>query len=331
MTKTPMTRRQLGAALAALATALTAAAGPLVAQSYPSKVITIIVPFPPGGTTDVTARLVAAEMSKTLGQAIIIENKAGANGNIGSAAVARAAPDGYTLLATGVGSNAVNHGLYATMPYDSSKDFAHITQMSAGPNVLAVNAAFPAQSFKELIEIVKKDPGKYNYASAGNGASGHMAMELLKTSAGLKIDHIPYKGGAPAFQDVMGGQVPFMFINQDMPIPHVKAGKIRVLAVASLERNAQYPDVPTVAESGFPGFAAVSWNGLAAPAKTPMDVMDKLYDAASKAINSPAVKDRLLAQGFVPGGMKPAEMQAFVTAEMAKWTKVAKDAGAKID
>lgn len=323
------TRGMIGAAVAALALSL--AGLPAQAQTYPSKVITIIVPFPPGGTTDVTTRVVAAEMSKTLGQPVIVENKAGANGNIGSGFVAKAAPDGYTLLATGVGSNAVNHGLYSSMPYDSRKDFAHITQMTSGPNVVTVNADFPAKTFKEFIELVRANPGKFNYASSGNGASGHMAMELLKTTAGLKIDHIPYKGGAPAFQDVMGGQVPFMFINQDMPLAHLKGGKIRVLAVASLLRNPSYPDVPTVAESGFPGFAAVSWNGLAAPANTPNDIIDKLHAAAAKAINDPAIKEKFLAQGFVPGGMRPAEMQAFVGAEMDKWIKVAKDAGAKID
>ena len=331
MTMKSVTRRQMVAALIAMTTALTAAAGPSTAQTYPSKVITIIVPFPPGGTTDVTARLVAAEMSKTLGQPIIVENKAGANGNIGSTAVARANPDGYTLLATGIGSNAVNHGLYSNMAYDSRKDFAHITQMTSGPNVLVVNGEFPAKTFKEWVEVVRGAKTPLNYASAGNGASGHMAMELLKTTAGLKIDHIPYKGGAPAFQDVMGNQVPFMFINQDLPLPHIKTGKIRVLAVASSERNPSYPDVPTIAESGFPGFAAVSWNGLAAPAGTPKDIIEKLYAAAAKAINEPAIKDKMLTQGFVPGGMKPEGMQAFVGAEMDKWTKVAKDAGAKID
>lgn len=306
-------------------------AGAAFAQAFPTKPITIVVPFPPGGTTDVTARVVGAEMAKTLGQPIIIENKAGANGNIGSAQVARAAPDGYTLLATGIGSNAVNHGLYSNMPYDSAKDFAHITQMTSGPNVLTVNNSFPAKTFAEWIEEVRRSPGKFNYASSGNGASGHMAMELLKTTAGLKIDHIPYKGGGPAFQDVLANVVPFMFINQDMPLPHVAAGKVRVIAVASPERNPSYPGVPTVAESGFPGFAAVSWNGLAAPAGTPKEIVDKLHAAAAKAIAEPAIRDKFLAQGFVPGGMKPAEMQAFVAAEMAKWTKVAKDAGAKVD
>lgn len=317
-------------ALGAFAVAV-AVSGAVFAQAFPSKAITLVVPFPPGGTTDVTARLVATHMQQTLGQPIIIENKPGANGNIGSAAVVKAAPDGYTLLATGIGSNAVNHGLYASMPYDSRKDFAHITQMTTGPNVLVVNAQFPATTFKEWLEVVKRDPGKYNYASAGNGASGHMAMEYLKTVAGLKIDHIPYKGGAPAFQDVLGGQVPFMFINQDMPLAHLKGGKVRVIAVASLERNPSYPDVPTVAESGFPGFAAVSWNGLAAPAGTPKDIVDKVHAAAVKALNDPTIKEKMLAQGFVPGGMSPAEMSKFVSAEIDKWVKVAKDAGAKID
>jgi tripartite-type tricarboxylate transporter receptor subunit TctC len=194
-----------------------------------------------------------------------------------------------------------------------------------------VNGEFPAKSFKEWVEVVKAAKTPFNYASAGNGASGHMAMELLKTVTGLKIDHIPYKGGAPAFQDVMGNQVPFMFINQDLPLPHIKTGKMRVLAVASPERNPSYPDVPTIAESGFPGFAAVSWNGLAAPAGTPKDVVDQLYAAAAKAINEPGIKEKMLAQGFVPGGMKPDEMQKFVGDEMDKWTKVAKDAGAKVD
>jgi tripartite-type tricarboxylate transporter receptor subunit TctC len=326
-----ITRRGAAALVLAAATTLAAGADPSRAQTYPSKTITMVVPFPPGGTTDITGRLVAQEMAKQFGVAVVVENKPGANGNIGSSQVARAAPDGYTLLVTGIGSNAVNHGLYEKMPYDSRKDFAHITQLTSGPNVLAVNPDFPAKNFKEWLEIVKKDPGKYNYASSGNGASGHMAMELLKTTAGINVDHVPYKGGAPAFQDVMGGQVPFMFINQDMPLPHMKTGKVRVIAVASPERNPSYPDIPTVAESGFPGFAAVSWNGLAAPAGTPKEIIDKLHAAAVKALSEPPIKERLLAQGFVPGGMPPADMAKFIDAEITKWTKVAKDAGAKVD
>ncbi|HJQ57454.1 MAG TPA: tripartite tricarboxylate transporter substrate binding protein [Vineibacter sp.] len=326
-----MTRRQFGASAAALAASAAGGVPPAAAQGYPNKAITVVVPFPPGGTTDVIGRLVAQEMSKSMGQPIVVDNKAGANGNIGSAQVAKATPNGYTLLVTGVGSNAVNHGLYAQMPYDSRKDFAHVTQLTSGPNVLVVNPAFPAKSFKELIALLKANPGKYNYASSGNGASGHMAMEFLKISAEVKVEHIPYKGGAPALNDVIAGEVPMMFINQDMPLPHMRTGKLRVLAVASLERNPSYPDTPTIAESGYPGFAAVSWNGLAAPAGTPKEIIDKLHAEAVKALNSPAIKDKLLEQGFVPGGMSPADMAAFVGAEMDKWAKVAKASGAKIE
>lgn len=327
-----MTSRFLGRRMLVAVGLLAAFAVPAFAQTpYPSKVVTIIVPFPPGGTTDITARQIAAELTKSLGQTFIVENKAGANGNIGSAQVARSAPDGYTLLMSGVGSNAVNHGLYANMPYDSKKDFAHITLATSGPNVLIVHPDFPAKNLKELIDVVKKDPGKYNYASAGNGASGHMAMELLKTTAGLSIDHIPYKGGAPALQDLISGQVPMMFINQDLAFAQAKAGKARIIGVASLERNPAMPNAPTIAEQGFPGFSAVSWNALSAPAGTPKEIVDKLQAEISKALHSPAIKEKLLANGFVPEGTSSAAFTAFVSAEVDKWTKVAKDAGAKVD
>lgn len=324
-----LSRRALGFALAAIAAAASPAA--IAQQAYPAKTVTIIVPFPPGGTTDITARQIAAEMTKSLGQTFVVENKPGANGNIGSALVARAAPDGYTLLMSGVGSNAVNHGLYANMPYDSKKDFAHVTLATSGPNVLVVNPSFPAKSLTDLIAIVKKEPGKYNYASSGNGASGHMAMELLKTMAGLKIDHIPYKGGAPALQDVIAGTVPMMFINQDMAFAQAAAGKVRLIGVASLERNPAAPDAPTIAEQGFPGFAAVSWNGLSAPAGTPKDILERLQQHAKAALHGPAMKPKLLANGFVPEGIEPEQFQTFVGAEVDKWSKVARDSGAKVD
>lgn len=307
-------------------------ATPVLAQApYPNKVVTIVVPFPAGGTTDITARQIAGELSKSLGQTFIVENKPGANGNIGSAQVVRSPADGYTLLMSGVGSNAVNHGLYSNMPYDSKKDFAHITLATTGPNVLVVHPSFPAKTLKELIEVVKNAPGKYNFASAGNGASGHMAMELLKTTAGLNIQHIPYKGGAPAMQDVISGHVPMMFINQDMAFAQAKSGNVRVIGVASLERNAAMPDAPTIAEQGFPGFAAVSWNAVSAPAGTPKAIVDRLQAEIRTALHSPAIKEKLLANGFVPEGNSPADFSAFVSAEVDKWTKVAKDAGAKID
>ena len=327
-----MTRRLvMSAAVAALALAAAPVQAQDAAATYPNKTVTIIVPFPPGGTTDVTARQIAAALTRSLGQTFIVENKPGANGNIGSAQVARAAPDGYTLLMSGVGSNAVNHGLYSNMPYDSKKDFAHVTLATTGPNVLIVNPSFPAKNLKELVDLVKANPGKYNYASAGNGASGHMAMELLKTMTGMKIDHVPYKGGAPALQDVMAGVVPMMFTNQDLAFAQTKAGKVRLIGVADLTRNPAMPDAPTIAEQGYPGFAAVSWNAISAPAGTPKAIVDKLQKNIKDALHAPEMKDKLLANGFVPQGIPAEEFHAFVVAEVDKWTKVARDSGAKVD
>ncbi len=306
-------------------------ARPAGAQVWPGRQITLVVPFPPGGTTDVTARLVGLEITGPLGQSIIVENKPGANGNIGSAQVAKAPADGYTLLATGVGSNAVNHGIYKTMPYDSFKDFTHVTMMTSGPNVLVVNKDFPARDLKEFVAHVKANPGKFNYASSGMGASGHMAMELLKLKAGLDIQHVPYRGGAPAMNDVIGGQVPMMFINQDMAFAQASAGLVRMIGVASLERNPAAPTTPTIAEQGFPGFEAVSWNGLAAPAGTPKAIIDRLHVEAKKALQSAAVQEKLVKNGFVVGGNTPEEQQKFVAAEMAKWAEVAKVAKVSVD
>jgi tripartite-type tricarboxylate transporter receptor subunit TctC len=329
---TTLTRRT---AMLSVVIATAGLAAPAAAQdaaaTYPNKPVTIIVPFPPGGTTDVTARQIAAALTKSLGQTFIVENKAGANGNIGSAQVARSAPDGYTLLMSGVGSNAVNHGLYSNMPYDSKKDFAHVTLATTGPNVLIVNPEFPAKTLKELVDLVKANPGKYNYASAGNGASGHMAMELLKSMTGMKIDHVPYKGGAPALQDVMAGVVPMMFTNQDLAFAQTKAGKVRLIGVADLTRNPAMPDAPTIAEQGYPGFAAVSWNAISAPAGTPKPIVDKLQKHIKEALHAPEMKDKLLANGFVPQGIPAEEFTKFVSDEVDKWTKVAKESGAKVD
>ncbi len=321
----PTRRTVLAGAGAALVTR------PALAQAWPSRPITLVVPFPPGGTTDVTARLVALEIAKPLGQTIIVENKAGANGNIGSAQVARAAPDGYTLLATGVGSNAVNHGIYKSMPYDSNKDFAHITLMTTGPNVLVVNKDFPVKDLREFIAHLKANPGKFNYASSGMGASGHMAMELLKLKAGIDVQHVPYRGGAPAMNDVIAGQVPMMFINQDMAFVQAAAGLVKMIGVASLERNAAAPTTPTIAEQGFPGFAAVSWNALAAPAGTPKEIVERLQIEVRKALQSEAIQEKLVKNGFVVGGNTPAEQQKFVAEEVTKWGEVARVAKVSVD
>lgn len=326
-----LNRRLILTLLGAAGLAATAFAPTAQAQTWPSRTITIVVPFPAGGTTDLTARLIAAELTKTLGQQVIVENKAGANGNIGSAQVAKAAPDGYTLLMIGVGSNAVNHGIYKSMPYDSRKDFAHITIATSGPNVLVVHPSFPAKNLQELIAHVKANPGKFNYASSGNGASGHMAMELLKTTAGLQIQHVPYKGGGPALQDVVGGHIPMMFINQDMAFAQISAGTVRGIGAASLQRNPAAQNVPTVAEQGIPGFAAVSWNGLAAPAGTPKAIIDRLNAETKKALNQPEVKAKLAAQGFVVETPSPEDTAKFVADEIDKWTKVARSANVSIE
>lgn len=330
-TNASITRRAALAGGGALALCLALPVVPAHSQVFPTKTITIVVPFPPGGTTDVTARLIAADMAKDLGQSVIVENKPGANGNVGSAQVSKASPDGYTLLMSGVGSNAVNHGIYKSMPYDSRKDFAHVTLATSGPNVMIVNPNFPAKTLKEFVDVVKANPGKYNYASAGNGASGHMAMELLKTATGMQIQHVPYKGGGPALQDVISGHVPVMFTNQDLAIAQAKAGTVRALGVASLERNPAAPEIPTIAEQGFPGFAAVSWNGLSAPAGTPKAVIDILNKAAVKALQSQAVKDKLVVNGFVVEASSPEKYTAFIAAEIDKWSKVAKEAGVSLE
>ena len=321
-----MLRRTLlrgAAAVAACMLATPMALGQDAAASYPSRVVTVVCPFPPGGTSDTMARLVAQELTTALGQQFIVENKPGANGNIGSAQVARAEADGYTLLLSGVGSNAINYTLYPKLGYDP-KDLTHITLLATGPNVLVANPEFPAKTFKEFVELAKSKPNEFNYASSGNGSSGHLAMEMLKQQAGIELTHVPYKGGAPAMTDLMGGQVPVMFINQDAALPHVKAGKMRALAVASVERNPAYPDTPSIAESGYPGFSAVSWFGLSAPAKTPKAIIDKLHAATVKALQSPEFKERIVSNGFVVVGDTPEEFAAFVAAETEKWGKVIK-------
>jgi tripartite-type tricarboxylate transporter receptor subunit TctC len=327
-----MTMRQqllsLGLTIATVIASLISPAA--AAQSWPAKPIKIIVPFPPGGSTDNVGRLLSIELGKLLNQTVIVENKGGANGNIGADFVAKAAPDGYTLLLSGVGSNAINYSLYSKMPF-AGKDFAHVSLLATGPNVLVANPDFPAKTLKEFITLAKANPGKYSNASSGSGSSGHLAMELLKQATGIDVVHIPYKGGAAAITDTIGGQIPLLFINQDNALPHVQAGKLRALGVASLERNPAYPDVPTISEAGVPGFSAVSWFGLSAPAGTPKDVVQKLHEATVKAMNMPDIRNRLQAVGFVVVASSPAQFSDFVQSEISKWSKAAATSGAKLD
>jgi tripartite-type tricarboxylate transporter receptor subunit TctC len=323
-------RRQILATLAGASLGL-ALPHPARAQAFPGRPITIVVPFPPGGTTDITARILAAEMSQSLGQTVIVENKGGANGNVGSAQVAKAAADGHTLLMSGIGSNAINHGIYKAMTYDSRRDFAHVILATSGPNVLLVHPGFAAKTLEEFIARVKASPGKFSYASNGNGSSGHLAMELLKRSAGLDIVHVPYRGGGPALQDLIGGKIEALFTNQDVAFEQVRAGTVRALGVASPARNPAMPDLPTIAEQGLPGFAAVSWNGLSAPAGTPRAVIDILNRAAAKALQLPAVRDKLVANGFVIEASTPERYTELVASEIEKWGRIAREAGITID
>ncbi|MBC9903315.1 MULTISPECIES: tripartite tricarboxylate transporter substrate binding protein [Achromobacter] len=328
--KKPAARARL--AILAAAGALAVLPGMLMAQGadWPAKQIKLVVPFPAGGSTDSVGRLLAAELSKELGQTVVVENKGGANGNIGSDMVAKAEPDGYTLLLSGVGSNAISYAVYQNMPYRDS-DFAHISLLATGPNVLVANNDFPGKTFAEFIKLARENPGKYTHASSGSGSSGHLAMEMLKQDAKIDLVHVPYKGGAAAITDMIGGRVQVMFLNQDTLLPQVTSGKLRALAVASAKRNPAYPDTPTVAESGYPGFSAESWFGLSAPAKTPPAVIQRLNQATVKALSSPEIRQKLESVGFVVVADDPKSFSAFVDNEIAKWGKAAKASGAKMD
>ncbi|KQT13308.1 Bug family tripartite tricarboxylate transporter substrate binding protein [Ramlibacter sp. Leaf400] len=321
-------RKFLAAALAVavLGSPLSAA---FAQADYPSRPVKIVVPFPPGGTSDIMGRAIAEELTRQLKQPFVVENKAGAGGAIGSEQVAKATPDGYTLLLSGIGSNAVIHGFAAPKPnYDSMRDLVHISQLAAGPNVLVANPSFPAKTFKEFIAYAKANPGKVDYGQV-TASSGHLTTEYLKQVAGLQMVGIAYKGGAPAVTDILAGQIPLMFTNQDAVLPHVKAGKLRALAVTSPQRNPLYPDVPTVAESGYPEFAAVSWTGLSAPKGTPREIVDKLEAAMVKAFNEPAARQKLEANGFVVVASRSADYTRFVQEEINRWAKVIQTAGIK--
>lgn len=325
-----MTRRTAITALAAMSgVALAPRLG--FAATWPERPVTIVVPFPAGGSNDVLARLFAQSFSQSFGKPFVVENRAGANGNIGANAVARAAPDGYTLLLSGNGQNAMNHALYSQMTYDSRKDFVHIGQMGSVPNALLVSADFPAQSFKDFIALAKSKPDQIACASPGSGSSGHLAMAMLQHAAGIKLQHVPYRGAAPAITDVIGGQVNAVMINVDIALSHVRSGKLKVLAVTSPARNPLYPDAPTVAESGFPGFSAIGWMGLSAPAKTPAEIITQINKAMNATLGEAPIKERYAAGGYIPGGGTPEAYATFIAAEIDKWAAVVKATGASIE
>jgi tripartite-type tricarboxylate transporter receptor subunit TctC len=324
MMKRWLNRLALGALSAVFAVGVSA-------QTYPTKPIRIVVPFPAGGTTDVLARAAAQKLTETLGQSAVVDNRPGAGGNIGAELVAKAPPDGYTLLMGTVGTHAINPSLYPKMPYDHVRDFAPVILVASVPNVLVINPSLPVNSAQELIAYAKTNPGKLNFASSGNGTSIHLSAELFKAMAGVQITHVPYKGSAPALQDLVGGQVQLMFDNLPSSLALIKAGKLKALAVTSKERAAALPDVPTIAESGLPGFEASSWFGLLAPAGTPQPVIAKVNAEIAKWLATPEAKEKVRGQGANAAGGTPEDFVQFIATETAKWQKVVKESGAKVD
>lgn len=328
------TRRHLAAALA-LAGLATLALPAAAQDNWPSKPIRLVSPFPAGGTSDVMARLLAPALSKELGQTVVVENIGGAGGTIGTLRALQAPADGYTLIQTGVGQNAVAHGLDPKLAYDSMRDFVHIAQVHSGPNVLVVHPDQPFKTYQQLISFIRANPGKMNYGYT-HAASGHMAMELLKQVGGEKgqplfIVGIPYRGGGPMMQDLLGGQIPMMFINQDVALQHVKSGKLRALAVTSRTRNPLYPDTPTIEELGVKGYEALSWSGLSVAKNTPKPIVDKLDAAMKKIMASPEIRQKLESTGFVVPAQGIEPYTRFVKSEIDLWSRVIKTAGIKAE
>ena len=325
-----MNASSLCTSLALFALALVAAA-PAPAAEYPDKPVVVVVPFPPGGGGDTLARTVMPRVSQELGQPIVIENKPGAGGNIGSAGVARAPADGYVLLYGTNGTHAINQTLYRNPGFDAEKDFTPVSRLTEIPAVLVVNPSLlPVKSVPELVAYLKANPGKVSFASSGNGTTSHLAGVMFATLAGVDIQHVPYKGGAQAITDVMGGQVAMMIDVMPNVYPHLKSGKVRALAISTAVRSPAAPDLPAIAET-VPGFEVTAWDAVFAPPGTPKPIVDRLNAAVRKALDDPAIKETLLARGTVTVGGSPEDLARWVTSENARWGKVVKQIGAQVD
>ncbi len=301
------------------------------AQSFPNRQITIVVPYAPGGTNDIIARVVAQKMSENLSQPVIVENKPGAGGNVGAAHVARAQPDGYTVLTAPVGILAINKYIYKNAGFDPDRDFTPITVAGSVPNVLLVNPAVPARNMEELLRYIRANPGKLNFASMGSGTTGHLSGEMFKMLAVLDLVHAPYKGSGPALADLLAGHVQMMFDNLPTALPHVKSGKLRAFAVTSSTRHPALPDVPTLAEAGVPGFEATAWFGFVAPAATPRPIVERLNAEMVKALRDPMVKEKMDAQGVHIMANSSADFARLIASESAKWKQVVDRSGARAD
>jgi len=322
-----MIRRRFIRRVAAAAALGALAVSQALAQGYPTKPVKMIVPFPPGGPTDVQARIVAQKLGESLGQPVVIDNRGGAGGMLGSDIAAKSAPDGYTLLMGASGPHAVGVLTRKEPPYDPLKDFTPLSLVSYSPLMLVVHPSVKANSVQELIALAKAQPGKLNYGSFGNGTMAHFAGELFKLQAGVDIVHVPYKGTAPALADLLAGQIPMMFDTIITSLPHVKSGRLRGLAVTKSTRSQAVPELPTVAEAGLPGFQAVSWIGLMGPANMPKDIVDRLSNEMVKMLGDPALRQKLLDAGAEPVGSSAAEFATHMKAEMERWEPVVKAAG----
>ena len=313
------------------AIAVIAFAAHAAAQEYPSKPIRFIVPFPPGGGNDTMARTVGHKLTAALGQQIVIDNRAGAGGIIGAETAARSAPDGYTLFLGGVGSHGINPNLHARLGYDPVTDFAPISLIASAPLILVVHPSVPAKSVKELIQLAQAKPGQLNFASNGKGGSSHLAAEMFKMMTTTDMVHVPYKGLSPALTDLLSGQVQLMFSSTVAILPQVRAGKLRPLAMTGARRSPAMPDVPTIAESGVPGYETASWYGVLAPAGTPRAIVERLNRQIVKITHAPDVRERLATEGADPVGSSPEEFAAHIKRELARWAKVIKQAGIEAD
>jgi tripartite-type tricarboxylate transporter receptor subunit TctC len=321
------TRRRFAFALAALL-----AAAPAWTQiAYPGKPVRLVVPFPPGQASDIFGRMTAERLSALWGQPIVVENRAGGGGVPGVMAVKEATPDGYTLLMGSSGTLGVNPGLYAKLPYDPLRDFAPASNVFLAPQVLVANPAFAPKTIQELVAAAKKEPGRINYASAGPGTAQHMVAELFKLRAGVDLVHVPYKGSGPAMTDVIGGQVPIMLDAVASALPHIRSGKVRPIAVTAAARVPQLPDVPTIAESGYPGFEGVGWSGIQLPAGTPREIVERVSADIQKVLADPQFRERIVERGAIPDPRTPQAYTEFIRVEIEKWKDVAKAANVKLD
>jgi tripartite-type tricarboxylate transporter receptor subunit TctC len=319
------------ALLRGLAALLLALAPFAFADDYPAKPIHFIVPYPAGGPLDTTARLLAQKVSASVNQAVVVENRPGAGGNIGAEVVAKSAPDGYTILMGAVATHAINPTLYSSIPYDPVKDFAPVTEVAWTPNVLVVNPKLPVHSVKEFIAYAKAHPGELNFGSGSTGSAGHLAGELFKTMAGVQMVHVPYKGAGPAMQDLIGGQIQLMFDNLASSLGQIHAGKVRALAVTTAKRSSLAPELPTIAESGLPGFDISTWFGIFAPGGTPRPIVDRLHDAFVDALHAPDVRATMKKMGAEPVGNTPEQFAAYIQSEAKKYAQVIRASGAKVD